>query len=125
LVIGHSIGSGRMAVVISLFIAGVVVAFVAAPFFLMTPRPLKPAAKDPDASDALADLQAEKETVYAAIQELEFDFKSGKLSAEDHQMLRRRQEEHAATVLKRIDELEGKPLQGEPARGGRRGKRKR
>jgi len=32
----------------------------------------------------LEELLAEKETVYAAIQELDFDLKSGKLSAEDH-----------------------------------------
>ena len=113
-----------MAVLISLLIAMAAVAFVAAPFFLMTRHPSEPAAKDPDASDAIADLLAEKETVYAAIQELDFDFKSGKLSAEDHEMLRRRQEEHAATILKRIDELEGKSRQGE-TRAGRREKRKR
>ena len=113
-----------MAVLISLLIAVVAVAFVAAPFILLTRRSSEPAAKDPDASDALADLLAEKETVYASIQELDFDFISGKLSAEDHEMLRRRQEEHAATVLKRIDELEGKSRQGE-ARAGRREKRRR
>ncbi|HSB67933.1 MAG TPA: hypothetical protein VLT62_01180 [Candidatus Methylomirabilis sp.] len=114
-----------MAVVISLFIAVVAVAFVAAPFFFATRRSPEPAAKDPDASDALADLLAEKETVYAAIQELDFDFKSGKLSAEDHDMLRRRHEEHAASVLKRIDVLQGKPRQEEAVRAGRREKRKR
>lgn len=114
-----------MAVVISLLIAALAVAFMAAPFFLMTRRLSEPAAKDPDASDAMADLLAEKETAYAAIQELDFDFKSGKLSAEDHQMLRGRQEEHAAAVLKRIDDLEGKSRQGEGARTGRREKRKR
>jgi hypothetical protein len=114
-----------MAVLISLLIAVVAVAFVAAPFFLMTRRASEPAVKDPDASDALADLLAEKETVYASIQELDFDFKSGKLSAGDHLMLRGRQEEYAATILKRIDDLEGKSRQGERARTGRREKRKR
>lgn len=113
-----------MAVLISLLIAVVAVAFVAAPFFLTIRRPSEPAAKDPDGSDAIADLLAEKEIVYASIQELDFDFKSGKLSIEDHEMLRRRQEEHAATILKRIDELEGKSRQGE-ARADRREKRKR
>jgi len=114
-----------MAVLISLLIAVAAVAFVAAPFFLMTRRSSETAAKNPDASDAMADILAEKETVYASIQELDFDFKSGKLSTEDHQMLRRRQEEHAASILKRIDELEGKPRQRETARTGRREKRKR
>ncbi len=98
-----------MAVLIALAIAVIVVAFIAAPFFLQEENGAKAEAKekDPDAATARADLLAEKETVYAAIQELDFDFNSGKLSAEDHAMLRRRQEEHAATLLKRLDELEG------------------
>ncbi len=100
-----------MAVLIALGIAVVVVGFVAAPFFLLEGGRSEDGAegKDPDAAAALADLLAEKEMVYAAIQELDFDLKSGKLSAEDHARLRRRQEEHAAAVLKRLDELQGKP----------------
>jgi hypothetical protein len=57
-----------MAVVISLGIAVVVVAFVAAPFFLLTGRPSEETPKNPDTSEALAELLAEKETIYAAIQ---------------------------------------------------------
>ncbi len=107
-----------MVVLIALGIAVVVVAFVAAPFFLLEKREPEAGAlaKDPDAGVALADLLAEKETAYAAIQELDFDFKSGKLSAEDHAMLRRRQEEHAASILKRLDELQGKPQEVASAR---------
>ncbi len=99
-----------MAVVIALGIAVIVVGFVAAPFFLLegSGSEAQATAKDPDAAVALADLLAEKETVYAAIQELDFDLKSGKLSAEDHAMLRQRQEEHAASIIKRLDELQGK-----------------
>src|SRR3990172_9942108 len=95
-----------MAVVISLGIAVVVVAFVAAPFFLLASRSSEGMDKEPDGPDALRDLLAEKETVYAAIQELDFDLKSGKLSPEDHQALRQRHETQAAGVLKRIDELQ-------------------
>ena len=113
-----------MAVVISLGIAVVVVAFVAAPFFLLTGRASEIAPKNPDAPEALRDLLAEKETIYAAIQELDFDFKSGKLSAEDHQALRRRHEAQAAAVLKRIDEMQGKPDEAERPRNARRERRK-
>lgn len=112
-----------MAVVISLGIALVVVAFVAAPFFLLTGRSPEVAPKDPDAPEALRDLLAEKETIYAAIQELDFDFKSGKLSADDHQALRRRHEAQAAAVLKRIDEMQGKSGEAERPRTARREKR--
>jgi hypothetical protein len=83
-----------------------VVAFVAAPFFLLAGRSSEGAAKVPDASDSLQDLLAEKETIYAAIQELDFDLKSGKLSPEDHLALRQRHEAQAAAVLKRIDEVQ-------------------
>lgn len=113
-----------MAMVISLGIAVVVVAFVAAPFFLLTGRALEIAPKNPDAPEALRDLLAEKETIYAAIQELDFDFKSGKLSAEDHQALRRRHEAQAAAVLKRIDEMQGQSGEAERPRNTRRERRK-
>ncbi len=114
-----------MAVLIALGIAVVVVGFVAAPFFLLEGGGSDDGVeeKDPDAAAALVDLLAEKEMAYAAIQELDFDFKSGKLSAEDHALLRRRQEEHAATVLKRLDELQGKPeevVAGRPRREQRK-----
>ena len=106
-----------MAMVISLGIAAAVVAFVAAPFFLLTGRASEIAPKNPDAPEALRDLLAEKETIYAAIQELDFDLKSGKLSPEDHQALRQRHEAQAAGVLKRIDELQ-QASQGRERRKG-------
>jgi uncharacterized membrane protein len=113
-----------MAVLISLGIAAVVVAFVAAPFFLLAGRRSEAETKGSDASEALADLLAEKETIYAAIQELDFDLKSGKLSAEDHEALRQRHEVQAATVLKRIDELQGVTQTAERFRSARREKQK-
>ncbi len=113
-----------MAVVITLGIAVLVVAFVAAPFFLLTRRPQEAAAKNPDAPEALRELLEEKETIYAAIQELDFDFKSGKLSAEDHQTLRQRHEAQAAAVLKRIDDMQGAAQQTETPQGAHRGRRR-
>ncbi len=113
-----------MAVVISLGIAVVVVAFVAAPFFLLTGRPSEGTSKNPETSETLTELLAEKETIYAAIQELDFDLKSGKLSPEDHGVLRQRHEAQAASVLKRIDEQQGATPAAEKSRGSRREKRK-
>src|SRR5574342_332803 len=112
-----------MAVVISLGIAVMVVAFVAAPFFLLTSRSSEGTGKEPDGADALRDLLAEKETVYAAIQELDFDLKSGKLSPEDHQALRRRHEAQAARVLKQLDELQQASQPAEKPGGARRERR--
>ncbi len=113
-----------MAVVISLGIAVLVVAFVAAPFFLLAGRSSEGAAKVSDAPDTLQDLLAEKETIYAAIQELDFDLKSGKLSPEDHLDLRQRHEGQAAAVLKRIDELQQGSRPAERSEGSRRERRK-
>jgi uncharacterized membrane protein len=112
-----------MAVVISLGIAAVVVAFVAAPFFLLSGRSSEEEPKDSATSEALAELLAEKETIYAAIQELDFDLKSGKLSAEDHGALRQRHEAQAAAVMKRIDEAQAASRPVERSRSARREKR--
>lgn len=113
-----------MAVVISLGIAVVVVAFVAAPFFLLTGRSSETEPKGSEISEALVELLAEKETIYAAIQELDFDLKSGKLSTEDHQGLRQRHEAQAAAVMKRIDEAQAAARPGEKSRSALREKRR-
>ena len=115
-----------MVVVIALGIAALAVAFIAAPFFLVSGRPAgggPDGEGEPGHAEALRDLLAEKETIFAAIQELEFDFKSGKLSAEDHAALRARHEAQAAALLQRIDALEGAAAP-EPSRRAGRGKRR-
>jgi len=115
-----------MTIVITLGIAVAVVAFVAAPFFLLTGRQSEETTKNPDStSGPLAELMAEKETIYAAIQELDFDLKSGKLSPEDHNALRQRHEAQAAAVLKRIDEVQGVVRTPEKSRVSRKEKQKR
>jgi hypothetical protein len=115
-----------MAVIISLGIALLVVAFVAAPFLLLGERSSNPRAgegKGEDGAETLQELLGEKETIYAAIQELDFDFKSGKLSAEDHAALRQRHELQAASVLRRIDEFQAETRPPEKARRPSREKR--
>ena len=115
-----------MAIVIALGIEVTVVDFVAAPFFLLTGRQSEERAKNADSTPgALAELLAEKETIYAAIQELDFDLKSGKLSPEDHSALRQRHEAQAAAVLKRIDELQGVVRTTEKSHVPRKEKQKR
>ena len=113
-----------MAIVIALGIAMAVVAFVAAPFFFWSGQEARAGSDGSQTSAELQDLLAEKETVYAAIQELDFDLQSGKLSAEDHLTLRQHQEERAAALLEQIDMMgaAGKP---EAPRKARREKRRR
>ena len=112
-----------MAIVIALGIAVVAVAFVAAPLFLGAGRTSR-AGGDRDTSVELEELLAEKETVYAAIQELDFDLKSGKLSAEDHQGMRQRYEERAAVILEAVDGLQAATGKADTPRKSRREQRR-
>ena len=113
-----------MTILIALGIALVAVAFVAAPFFFGGRTVVRSTRADEQTSFDLQELIAEKETVYAAIQELDFDFKAGKLSLEDHHGLRERHEERAATLLKAIDDRTAAAAAPEVPRKARREKRR-
>jgi predicted nucleic acid-binding protein len=113
-----------MAIVIALGIAVAVVAFVAAPFFLRVGASVRAEKQTGSLSPELEELLAEKETLYGAIEELDFDAKSGKLSGADHRALRQRYEERAAVVLKTIDAVQGAAGRSEASRKPRREKRR-
>lgn len=113
-----------MAIVIALGIAVVVVAFVTAPFVLRVGSAERPAERARPVPPELEELLAEKETIYGAIEELDFDYKSGKLSEADHRRLRHRYEERAAIVLKAIDEFQGATGRSAASRKPRREKRR-
>lgn len=53
----------------------------------------------------LQELLAEKQAVYAAIKELEFDQQAGKLSVEDYEQTRHSYELRAIALLQEIDRL--------------------
>ncbi len=55
------------------------------------------------------ELLSQKESTYAAIKELDFDYRMGKLSAEDYKALRDQYEQQAILLLKQLDGL-GTPL---------------
>ena len=57
------------------------------------------------ANNELQELLAEKQTLYAAIKELEFDHQAGKLALEDYQQTRYSYEQRAAALLEQIDRL--------------------
>jgi hypothetical protein len=56
-------------------------------------------------STELQELLAEKQTLYAAIKELEFDHQAGKLALDDYQQTRRSYELRAVALIQRIDRL--------------------
>ena len=53
--------------------------------------------------DAIERLALQKETLYTAIRDLDFDHQTGKVDAEDHAELRRQMEAEAADILRRLD----------------------
>ncbi len=53
--------------------------------------------------DGLGDVALRKESVYASLKELEFDYQTGKLSRDDYQELRSDLESMALSLLKRAD----------------------
>lgn len=77
---------------------------VIAPFF-RSPN------EDPTQSESgeLQGLLAEKQVMYAAIKELDFDHRAGKLALDDYQHTRRSYELRAVALLERIDRLAGRP----------------
>ncbi|MEY2442425.1 MAG: hypothetical protein QOJ46_1851, partial [bacterium] len=56
------------------------------------------------AADRLAELEARKEAKYREIRDAEMDYKTGKLSEEDHRALDRQLRAEAIEVLHAIDE---------------------
>ena len=53
--------------------------------------------------DAIERLTLQKETLYTAIRDLDFDHQTGKVDAEDHAELRRQMEAEAADILRQLD----------------------
>ncbi len=52
------------------------------------------------------DLQARKEEIYAAIRDIDFDFRMGKLSQEDYAALREQYKTEAINLMKKLDTLQ-------------------
>jgi hypothetical protein len=57
--------------------------------------------------DRLEELEARKEAKYREIRDAEMDFRTGKLSQEDHKLLDRQLRAEAMEVLRAIDEQSG------------------
>jgi len=51
------------------------------------------------------DLQARKEEIYAAIRDIDFDYRMGKLSEEDYASLRDQYKTEAINLMKRVDQM--------------------
>jgi hypothetical protein len=72
-------------------------------------------------SNERADLEAQREAKYQEIRDAEMDFKTGKLSVEDHEAVDGTLRSEAVAILDRIralDEVEGEAGQAEAAATG-------
>jgi len=90
-----------------LIIVMAVAVFISIPFFR---RGVEEDSEDPDRPEGdkeaeLNRLNAEKESFLAAIKEVDFDYKVGKLTREDYQELETKYKTEAALLLQRIDNL--------------------
>jgi hypothetical protein len=86
--------------VLLVVIALAVAAAVAAPF-------LRPAGtRGAPAGERLAELEARKEAKYREIRDAELDFRTGKLSREDHRAVDRSLRREAIAILEEIDRAE-------------------
>ena len=88
-------------VVISLIGIALVV-FVGQPLVIRIPPPPSP----DEVGQDLERLSVQKETLYTAIHDLDFDFQTGKVDHEDYTAMRQRLESEAIQVLRQIDHVD-------------------
>jgi len=114
-----------MELIVALAIAGATALFITLPFLRGTGGGESVSAGETERAERLREVLAEKETLYAAIQEMDFDHQSGKLSREDHGSLRQEYEQQAAHLLMRIDALTAESREPSGAERGQTARAKR
>lgn len=87
-----------------LLVVGILI-LVGIPLFRKFPGKKLFSARDPILEEYKHMLVRKEETLLS-IKELEFDFKTGKISQEDYEQMREKLEAEAVAVLERIDQLE-------------------
>lgn len=93
-------GGNGMEYLIGAILVFLAVSPVVMPFFRLSEGP------PPESENTeLQELLAEKQTLYAAIKELEFDHQAGKLSLDDYQQTRYSYELRAVALFEQIDGL--------------------
>ncbi len=91
-----------MALLIAPILFVAVIVFVAYPFLTETSE----RAEQEREETALQKADKRKEDIIATIKDIEMDFRMGKLSEEDYQLLKSEQEFKAVSVLQEIEKLE-------------------
>ncbi|MCG8604927.1 zinc ribbon domain-containing protein [bacterium] len=99
-----------LTLVLFVILAAGVSYFVAVP--LISARVRERVGVASESNHGAGDLVERKESLYAAIKEIEFDYQMGKLSETDFKELRQQYKNDAIGLLKKIDKTESKT--GEP-----------
>ena len=99
-----------MEIIIILAIVILTAVFIALPFFRKSTEVENPIEQvsNPVKSPSLIELKklnSEKELLYTALNDIEFDYGLGKLSRKDYDELKRDYKTKAASILKEIDEI--------------------
>ena len=108
-----------LAAVLTLVLLALVILLLSGPF-----RPGRKARRQQAlAPQERSALEAEREAKYREIRDAELDFRTGKLSAEDHDLIAATLRAEAAEILKRLWRLEGDAARAEDPdeRGARAG----
>lgn len=101
-----------MEILVILIITVLVALYIALPFFLRKKHSINEtlestqSAKETPMADKLTALNNQKEALYSAVRDIDFDYGLGKLSKEDYEELNSKYKNEAATVLKKIEALE-------------------
>jgi hypothetical protein len=88
------------AILLGLALLLLVGAFVARPLF-------EGVRADPESVETNTDLIAEREAILAALADLDFDHRTGKIAGEDYQSQRAALVSRGAAILRRLDEADG------------------
>jgi hypothetical protein len=99
-----------LVLILALVLLAAVIALVAAPLLSTREKPAPP-------DTELQELEAEREAKYREIRDAELDFRTGKLSAEDHAAIDAALRSEALDILNRLERCAGnEPVQND--RGG-------
>ncbi|MCC7352696.1 MAG: zinc ribbon domain-containing protein [Anaerolineae bacterium] len=93
-----------MLIFLGIIIVGIAIAWVAYPIFRPSESPFR--ATEDSVRQAWEALAARRDDTLRAIKDLEFDYRVGKVSAEDFQVFRARLKMEAAAVMRQMDGLE-------------------
>ena len=107
-----------LAAILTLALLALVILVLSGPF---RPRRRAPARTPAPVPEERSALEAEREAKYREIRDAELDFRTGKLSADDHALIVATLRAEAAEILKRLRRMEGEvaPAGGSPEQGER------